>query len=390
MKQFFLLVLLVHVGYPGFAQFRGGVGDGLSSASALLTPLSAASMFAGGSNDGAGVIAANGIALAAVSQYAGGIDDGFGNVAGLNLALSSGSMFAGGINDGMNAIESSGLLLNANSMYAGGANDGFNQMTAPALPLSTESGYAGGAGDGTDALSAPSLALGALSMYAGGGNDGFHATTIVAVALESNSLFAGGGGDGFSSFAGTNLSVALPLSLLYFTAARVGEDALLEWEVATPRAIDGFELERSYDGSHFISIHFTPFDAGVLSYAYTDLSPAKNCNSHNCTVVYYRLRLSNAAKNYSYSPVQQLLLDAAATEINVFPNPAADKIVVQVLGNASFRLTLFNAMGQLVLANPHCAGPQTELDIRSIPTGIYYLRLSAEDQQFSYQISITH
>ena len=68
--------------------------------------------------------------------------------------------------------------------------------------------------------------------------------------------------------------------------------------------------------------------------------------------------------------VQQV---AQETSLNVFPNPASDRISVECETEMR-RVTLCNALGQQVLrVNPNA--PQAELQVAGLPRGLYLLRV---------------
>ena len=70
---------------------------------------------------------------------------------------------------------------------------------------------------------------------------------------------------------------------------------------------------------------------------------------------------------------------AAAPEVAVFPNPAADQLTVQLGGAAvgptdAVRATLLNVLGQVV-AEQRGAGPTLMLGVAGVAPGVYVLRL---------------
>ena len=70
------------------------------------------------------------------------------------------------------------------------------------------------------------------------------------------------------------------------------------------------------------------------------------------------------------APVQQV---AQETSLNVFPNPARERISVEC--ETEMRcVTLCNALGQQVLrVNPNA--PQAELSVSGLPRGLYLLKV---------------
>jgi hypothetical protein len=64
------------------------------------------------------------------------------------------------------------------------------------------------------------------------------------------------------------------------------------------------------------------------------------------------------------------------TEIQIYPNPAEEQITVVLpfYMNENIDITLYNSIGTAVLSQHHAKGEQIELDIRSLPTGLYIVR----------------
>jgi hypothetical protein len=72
--------------------------------------------------------------------------------------------------------------------------------------------------------------------------------------------------------------------------------------------------------------------------------------------------------------------------IKLFPNPAKDKI--QIIGDAGYEVSLFNAFGVNLLQET-LIDKNTFLDVRNIEPGIYYLRFSSENHRFVRKVVIT-
>jgi len=67
-------------------------------------------------------------------------------------------------------------------------------------------------------------------------------------------------------------------------------------------------------------------------------------------------------------------LHETETPINVFPNPCDGVLVVEGLEQCD--LTLFNTLGQAVLAVKHCVGNQ-RLDFSAFANGVYLLQIDS-------------
>jgi hypothetical protein len=129
--------------------------------------------------------------------------------------------------------------------------------------------------------------------------------------------------DGYYTLGTTNNRISvLPLSLLDFQAQRSDKDVVLSWNKEDVKNLDYFDIENSTDGEHFSSIGQAVKNInGRPDYSFIH-SNAPQVKS------YYRLKLVNDMKQFSYSPVQQVSGFGSALTIAVFPNPANEKVTL--------------------------------------------------------------
>jgi len=75
-------------------------------------------------------------------------------------------------------------------------------------------------------------------------------------------------------------------------------------------------------------------------------------------------------------------------EIFIAPNPAHDKVTIQLKeASATFEnVSLFNLNGQLILEKTGLNNNTFTLDIKIIPTGVYYLKVASGDEVISKKI----
>lgn len=392
-----LILPLLLISLTADAQYQGGSGTGTGSRTANGLALGIATMYAGGTADGTAMLTGSALSLVTSSQYSGGSNDGHAAITQPALSLATPSSYNGGANDGAAPITASALSLSSAGMYAGGSNVGFNGLNAPALPLGMPGSYSGGSDDGASALLGSALNLNAPGMYAGGSNDGNVVITASALPLYLNaSMYAGGGDDGFSRATAPALSIALPITWEDFTLGRRGIDAVLHWQVGNERNDMGFDVERSYDGGVFSKIAFVQASNGLSSlnqYEYTDTDPAASCPG-DCRQVYYRLRQISLGGEFSFSPIRKLGLDARTQAAYVYPNPAADKIIIQVnamkSGATVYDFALYNGIGVVVYSKTGLSQAATEIDVHAYPSGSYYLRLFMNGVTYPYHVTITH
>lgn len=163
---------------------------------------------------------------------------------------------------------------------------------------------------------------------------------------------------GMTDAAGNNVAVfdnlviqnsailTLPLQLLSFSAEAKNNNVLLTW--STNREINTklFEIQRSTDGLHFITIDAIFAKGGYSitnNYTYID---SKAINGNN----YYRLKMIDSDEKFTYSTVKKVSFLVNKTIITVFPNPAIDFVTLQVNNNqpATFIYSVYTVDGKTI------------------------------------------
>jgi hypothetical protein len=144
----------------------------------------------------------------------------------------------------------------------------------------------------------------------------------------------------------------LPVSLVAFTAERLGVDGLLKWTTASEFNNAYFQLESSVDGLTFQPLGRVT-GAGTTSqarsYQFTDATLAR----YAAPLVYYRLRQVDVGGASTYSPVRTVQVPAPAGWLaQVYPNPSVSTLPVNLLlqteRSGEVQLTLTDALGRRV------------------------------------------
>ena len=72
-----------------------------------------------------------------------------------------------------------------------------------------------------------------------------------------------------------------------------------------------------------------------------------------------------------------------ATELPVLlsPNPASDVLTIRVFGNitGTWNYRLFNAAGQISKSGASAGGPEVQVRVNDLPTGLYFMEVRTED-----------
>lgn len=160
-----------------------------------------------------------------------------------------------------------------------------------------------------------------------------------------------------------NTADPLPVQLRNFNLSREGTQAHLSWETTEEVKFSHFEVERSFEGKNWHRLTNVTA-AGIPSkYHYSDESPADGVN-------YYRLRMVDQDGSFAYSDVKSLMFNLNLAEVTVSPNPAVDKIRLNIrdLKNVE-RIQMLSASGQVVYQTT--SDFASEINVRHLPAGIY-------------------
>ena len=164
--------------------------------------------------------------------------------------------------------------------------------------------------------------------------------------------------------------VVLPVEFLSFDGANEGSDNRLQWVTATEVNNDRYEIERSSNGFHWLTIGEVEGQGNALVESYYEyLDEDAKCN--NC---YYRLKQVDYDGEFEYSPVIVLQTNRE-TSFEMYPNPAVNFVNIDVpQGAVSARV--FDAAGMVVLSLSLEEQTQVQVDVAALARGQYFVVLS--------------
>ncbi len=211
-------------------------------------------------------------------------------------------------------------------------------------------------------------------------NNGSCQATVQASALPAQISGASWGNDyvlttsipQFSSFYIANkIYNALPVTLLDFNAVLSGKDGLLFWKTANELNAQSFDIERD-GGNGFVKVGevVAANNAGNNSYEFTD----RNIIDINPEVIYYRLRQNDVDGHFIYSKIIALQVSRKGF-VSVYPNPASTSVTVYTNDKNILNTTaLIIDINGRNLATVQIKDNNSQIDISSLPKGIYFLR----------------
>ncbi len=163
----------------------------------------------------------------------------------------------------------------------------------------------------------------------------------------------------------------LPIELLEFKAVLSGDNVQVTWATASEINNDFFTIERSEDGSNWKVIHE---EAGAghstmrMDYSFIDSNPIPG-------ISYYRLKQTDYDGVYAYFDPAVVLYEAENL-FQVFPNPTPDILHIRTSSDLSQASILVrNLDGQPIAVKAEVATHIAELDISTLPEGIYVLEI---------------
>lgn len=168
----------------------------------------------------------------------------------------------------------------------------------------------------------------------------------------------------------------LPVDFLSVKARRqINGTGLVEWKVASETDCSHYDVERSFDGVNYKAVS-TVTAAGnsqqILNYSIIDSRLGENASGYT----YYRIKQTDFNGAFSFSPVAVIfpVNTRAENAVEMYPNPANDKLIVrmneEVAEDATVRV--LNSKWEIVISN---ASPNSIIDMSYLPAGMYVVEV---------------
>ena len=185
--------------------------------------------------------------------------------------------------------------------------------------------------------------------------------------------------------------VALPVTLLSFTGNWVGKTVNLQWQTEHESGIDRYEVQRSDDGTSFVTIGtVSAINSSVKhTYNFADTSLSKS-------FYYYRIKIAEQSSAIEFSSI--LLLKAnqssAGNRVKIFPNPVTDKFTVSSEKKISglVTVTIADINGREVWKQEKESIDSFDLSFslagKKPVAGIYFMRMYIKNEETTARIMI--
>jgi len=174
----------------------------------------------------------------------------------------------------------------------------------------------------------------------------------------------------------------LPVELTAFSARREGVDARLNWNTASEKNNDYFDIERSRDGLVFERAgRVAGQGSSTMPHDYSFLDP--KVAQYGVPTLYYRLRQVDKDGATSYSTVRTVGVESAtALLVTAWPNPSAGAgphIRVEQPGENALTATLIDAAGRQLAVyrtNARLSEGLFATETAALASGVYLLRVT--------------
>ncbi|MVM32293.1 T9SS type A sorting domain-containing protein [Spirosoma sp. HMF4905] len=177
----------------------------------------------------------------------------------------------------------------------------------------------------------------------------------------------------------TYVTGPLPVRLVSFTAREVNAQSVLEWQTSLESNTSHFEVQRSQNARSFETIGRVSAIGNSTtqqSYLFRDEDLTRLPS-----VVYYRLHSVDLDGSYSDSKIISLTQASTFSRLHIYPNPVVSGGSVRInapLGDS--QVSVRNLTGQRLpvqISNPESG--KTELNLGSLPSGIYILNMIVKE-----------
>lgn len=179
----------------------------------------------------------------------------------------------------------------------------------------------------------------------------------------------------------------LPIELINFTANCSDGNVYLNWATSTETNNDYFTVQRSLDAHNFVDVITIP-GAGnnnsPLHYQAID-------ENVYAGISYYRLKQTDFnGVSEIFKPVPVVCLSDENTDINIYPNPFLDEIVIKhsrVINDIS-EISLFDMQGILIMQKVYSNSNSDSytIDLRGIACGLYYIKFVSGNEIYFQKI----
>ena len=176
----------------------------------------------------------------------------------------------------------------------------------------------------------------------------------------------------------------LPINLESFTVKKIAPDqAELRWKGFDDGQADyHYEVEVSRNAYDYTTIGILPknvTNAGDYKMIFSALKEESG-------TYYFRIKQIYPNGNVKYSATRQVILEGSGNlKFSVFPNPSNGIVGIKFdnISAEEFALQIYNTQGQIIVSKDLVVSGSSYVQVASLKTGVYWLRLTNRRNQVS-------
>lgn len=177
---------------------------------------------------------------------------------------------------------------------------------------------------------------------------------------------------------GADANGVLPIELIAFTGKQQNSQVLIEWSTATEINNDYMLIEHAMDGRHFTEIGKITGAGNSTTVQHYSFKHERPVNGTN----YYRLKQVDYDGKFTYHHIIPVAFEGGVGIVSTFPNPANDRINVQLYGwpEGVLSVQVLDMAGRVIEEEQQAASSTISMDIHTLQSGMYFLRISGAER----------
>ena len=179
----------------------------------------------------------------------------------------------------------------------------------------------------------------------------------------------------------TQGSAVAPLNLKSFNASLLNKEASLAWSTSNEINVNGFEIERSNDGTSFNNVGFIAANNTARNnYLFIDVVSINSAT-------YYRLKMIDKDGSFKYSPTV-VLNGKASIKLDVSPNPVTNSVIVshaKAGTNSAIKIVTVDGRN-IITYNVQVSATQSNIDVSKLTKGNYLVVFENDGTRVSTQL----
>lgn len=178
---------------------------------------------------------------------------------------------------------------------------------------------------------------------------------------------------------------ALPVNMISYTAETVASDVVLNWKTSSELNNSHFVVERSSDANNWTvlaQVEAVKEQNAVNDYTYTDRNALEG-------ISYYRLtQVDLDGKTTVYNNIL-MVNHQAEVKFEVYPNPATTQFTISGENIELADINILDAMGHVVQLQGEVNGSSITYSTDELNAGIYIVKVTSNNQQKSYKLTVS-